>query len=157
VVSKPKKPYIKHCSNCGKEQRYGRKDHYKDALLNDNKCKSCSGHTNNFKGKIGPMPIAWFDMKKRQGLGRNLEWTLDYLDVVSMHNTQQGKCALSGLPINWADKGLKATVSIDRIDSSKGYLRDNIQLVHKDVNMIKQSYDQLYFINLCKAIASRYL
>ena len=32
---------------------------------------------------------------------------------------------------------------------NKGYTKDNIQLLHKDVNMIKKEYDQTYFLNLC--------
>ena len=34
----------------------------------------------------------------------------------------------------------------------KGYIKDNIQLVHKDVNMIKKEYDQEYFLTLCRLI-----
>lgn len=46
------------------------------------------------------------------------------------------------------------TMSVDRIDSNKGYTKDNIWIVHKDVNLIKQDYDIKYFISMCKAIAN---
>lgn len=49
--------YTKNCSGCGKEQSYGRPDRYKAAVRGDWKCKSCSNSSNNFKGKIGPMPV----------------------------------------------------------------------------------------------------
>lgn len=45
-------------------------------------------------------------------------------------------------------------MSVDRIDSNKGYTKDNIWIVHKDVNLIKQDYDIKYFISMCKAIAN---
>lgn len=48
-----------------------------------------------------------------------------------------------------------AEVSIDRIDSSFGYLKENIQLVDKRVNMMKQSYSQEEFILVCKAVADK--
>ena len=147
--------YIKHCSSCGAEQSYGRIDHYRAAIKGDWKCKSCSNHSNNFKGRLGPMPYTWFEMKKKGGLSRGLFWDLEPEDIVQMYNEQQGVCALTGWPIGWAEKGLTATVSIDRIDSSEGYVKGNVQLLHKDVNMAKQQYSQEYFIKMCKAIANK--
>jgi hypothetical protein len=45
-----------------------------------------------------------------------------------------------------------STASIDRIDSSKGYILGNIQWVHKDVNFMKRTYSQEYFVKMCKLI-----
>jgi hypothetical protein len=45
------------------------------------------------------------------------------------------------------------TASLDRIDSSKGYVIDNVQWLHRDINMMKQRFSQEYFINICKHIA----
>ena len=68
---------------------------------------------------------------------------------------QNKKCALSGLDIEFSRK-LKdgtTTASLDRIDSSKGYIQNNVQWVHKDINRIKQNLDQEKFIELCKMVA----
>ncbi len=46
------------------------------------------------------------------------------------------------------------TASLDRIDSSKGYTKDNIQWVHKHVNLMKHKFDQKYFVDICKLIAN---
>lgn len=62
-------------------------------------------------------------------------------------------CALSGIPIIIASNSTVNTASIDRIDSSKGYELTNIQWVHKDVNFMKRTYTQKYFLELCKSIA----
>lgn len=148
--------YTKACSGCGAEQSYGRKDHYNSAVRGDWKCKSCSGHSNNFKGKYKSIPLTWFSMKQKGGLSRGYLWTLTIEDIWKLYEDQGGVCALSGVPIKWADKGLTATVSIDRIDSSEGYVLENVQLVHKDVNFMKQQFDQEYFINMCKAIAENF-
>jgi hypothetical protein len=154
VVAK-KKHYIKMCSNCGKEQSYGRLDHFKSALKGDWKCKSCSGHSNNFRGKIGPMPITWFEVKRKSGLHRGYLWDLTPEYILDLYKEQNKLCALTGWPIGWPEKGLTSTVSIDRIDSSEGYLIGNVQLLHKDVNMAKQKYSQEYFISLCEAVANK--
>jgi hypothetical protein len=44
-------------------------------------------------------------------------------------------------------------VSPDRIDSTKGYVKGNIQLVLASVNTFKMDMTQSEFVDLCKAIA----
>ena len=147
------KTYTKNCPTCGSLQSYGRKGHLEDAIRGNWRCKSCSSYDNNFKGKYHSIPYTWFNIKQKSGLSRGYQWELTIEDIWSMYEKQEGVCALSGLPIKWAEKGLTATASIDRIDSTEGYVLENVQLVHKDINFMKQQYDQEYFINLCKAVA----
>ena len=147
--------YTKNCPDCGAEQSYSRKDHLRSAIRGNWKCKSCSNHDNNFKGKHNAIPLTWFNMKMKGGIARGYQWNLTIEDVWDLYTKQEGVCALSGLPIGWSEKGLTATASIDRIDSSEGYLLENVQLVHKDINFMKQQFDQDYFINLCKAVADK--
>jgi hypothetical protein len=147
--------YTKNCPNCGVEQSYGRKGHLDDAIRGNWKCKSCSNHDNNFKGKYNLIPYTWFSMKKKGGISRGYFWDITIEDIWSMYEQQGGVCELSGLPIGWAEKGLTATASIDRIDSSEGYILENVQLVHKDINFMKQQFDQQYFIGLCKQVADK--
>ena len=45
------------------------------------------------------------------------------------------------------------TASLDRIDSSKGYIEGNIQWVHKDINRMKGDSSDNDFIKLCKIIS----
>lgn len=147
--------YTKACGGCGKEQSYGRLDHYKAAVKGDWKCKSCSSYSNSFKGRFGPMPTTWYEVKRKGGLHRGYEWDLTPEYILSLYEAQEGLCALTGWPIGWPEKGLTSTVSIDRVDSEEGYLQGNIQLLHKDVNMAKQQYSQDYFIEMCKSVADR--
>lgn len=42
--------------------------------------------------------------------------------------------------------------SIDRIDSSVGYVEGNMQWVHKDVNRMKQEFSESYFIETCRLV-----
>ena len=147
--------YTKHCPICNALQTYGRKGHLDDAIRGNWKCKSCSSHDNNFKGKYNLIPYTWFNIKKKCGISRGYDWTITIEDIWNLYEAQEGVCALSGIPITWANKGLTATASIDRIDSTEGYVLENIQLVHKDVNFMKQRFEQDYFINMCKAIADK--
>ena len=70
-----------------------------------------------------------------------------------MYIKQDKKCALTGVPISFEKTELGYSASIDRIDSKKEYDLDNVQLVHKDVNLMKNRFDQDYFISMCKLVA----
>ena len=84
-----------------------------------------------------------------------IELSVTKQDVWDLYQKQQGKCALSGLPIQFPTKWNDGTytASLDRIDSSKGYIKGNIQWVHKHINIMKNIYGQEHFIELCTAIA----
>ena len=49
----------------------------------------------------------------------------------------------------------KMNKSLDRVDSSKGYIEGNVQWVHKMVNMSKQQYTQEEFIEMCTAVVNK--
>lgn len=145
--------FVKNCPDCGAEQTYGRSDHYKQAVEGNWRCKSCSNRDNTFRGKYELIPITWFNTKMRGGVSRGFTWDLTIQDIWEMFLAQEGQCALSGLPISWSETGLTATVSIDRIDNSEGYIKGNVQLLHKDINMMKHAFEQDYFTQLCRKVA----
>jgi len=70
---------------------------------------------------------------------------------------QDRKCALSGVSLVFPPKsryyGDSGTASLDRIDSSKGYTIDNIQWVHKNINLMKWHLPQETFLEWCRMIA----
>ena len=106
----------------------------------------------NWKGS-GTVSSTYFSSLKRGaegGKGRNpivFEIDIDFVANL-LDSTQGGLCALSGLPISVYDR----TASLDRIDSSLGYTEDNVQWLHKDVNMMKRHYSEEYFKFLCRNI-----
>ena len=125
-------------------------------------CKTCSlprvGVTNpSWKG-YQDIPNSWFLRFKRYS---KIEFQLQIQDVWDLFLGQNKKCALSNLPISFENElrrgekysGVSCTASIDRIDSSKGYVKGNVQLVHKDVNIMKNAFNQDYFVQMCKLIA----
>lgn len=69
---------------------------------------------------------------------------------------QDKKCALSGIDLCFGRNNRETTASLDRIDSSKGYVIGNVQWVHKTVNIMKNAFDQKVFIEFCKKIVDHH-
>jgi hypothetical protein len=93
---------------------------------------------------------------KKEQKNRGYSICVDIKYVWNLYLQQNKKCALSGLPIEFAianKKSSETTASLDRINSTKGYVEGNIQWVHKNINIMKNVYEQNYFIFLCKLIA----
>lgn len=88
---------------------------------------------------------------------RKKEFTITIQDIKDCYIKQKGLCAYSKIPIDLPKNFLriydKAILSIDRIDSSIGYIPGNIQLVTKTVNMMKQELSHDEFIRMCTLIA----
>lgn len=76
------------------------------------------------------------------------DFQLNYEYLNELYHKQNGYCALTGLKISMED-----SASLDRIDSEKPYIFNNVQWVHKDVNRMKNKYNLDYFLKLCKSVA----
>ena len=83
----------------------------------------------------------------------SFEVTPEYL--WNLYLDQNKKCVLSGVELKFGD-GLNMknqTASLDRIDSSKGYIVGNVQWVHKEVNRLKTDMPQDEFLEWVQTIA----
>ena len=125
------------------------------------KCKQCKAIED--AKKFGYMEIRqhhWYTIKK-QAEKRNLNFDISMKCAWDLYELQERKCALSGLPIGFGKtrtghaKG-DTTASLDRIDSSKGYIEGNIQWLHKWVNLMKSDFEEKEFIAYCKLIVEQY-
>jgi hypothetical protein len=118
----------------------------------DLKIKAYAGCENkNFK------TIGTFEKIRRRAIRKKypLDITEDYIWL--LYISQNRKCALTGLDIvfkNKFTKILETTASLDRIDSSLGYIISNVQWVHKDINAMKINLDQQDFISLCRTVSN---
>jgi hypothetical protein len=88
---------------------------------------------------------------------KTLPFEISYEYAMQKFKDQKGLCAVSGIPIEFAlgrvaHKHGETTASLDRIDSSKGYTKGNIQWVHKRVNSIKSDMTMPELISFCSAI-----
>jgi hypothetical protein len=64
---------------------------------------------------------------------------LDDQHILDLWESQNGKCALTGMPLSLKRNDL-AAISIDRIDSKKGHIKGNVQIVCQWVNYAKRHY-----------------
>ena len=122
-------------------------------------CRRCSNHKH--KGRLNSR--IWgrikYGAKKRNlilDLGESDKESKGFLYDL-LYREQSCRCALTGLPIGISNtiKGDwcgETTASLDRIDSKKGYTKDNVQWVHKWINLMKQDLDQEEFITFCEAV-----
>lgn len=74
--------------------------------------------------------------KQRANL-KNREHTLTLTDIKELYPAD-GKCPVFGLTLEFNSAGFRETSpSLDRIDSSKGYTRDNVQVISWKANRLK--------------------
>jgi len=114
--------------------------------------------TKQFKG-VGELGSSYWSthrplftaISKRTG-----DSTLSITEAWDIFLKQNRKCALSGVDLYFKYPP-KQSASLDRIDSSKGYTKENCQWVHKDVNKMKNDLPEKYFIEFCKKIVDHQL
>jgi len=149
--------FAKDCPECGEQQTYLRKNYAEASLREGKACKSCTNRKteNSGRGIHRGVNVTWFNKFKNSAALRGLVWAIGLDDVADVYEAQSGLCALSGWQIGWSDVGQIHTASIVRIDSDFGYTADNIQIVHKVINMMKQQYSQKDFIEACVAVADK--
>lgn len=85
---------------------------------------------------------------------RNIQFDLTKESAWEIFKNQNFKCALSGVDLCIGSYRKETTASIDRIDSSKSYTKDNIQWVHKTVNKMKMEFNMTDFISWCEKISN---
>jgi hypothetical protein len=101
----------------------------------------------------------WYNIKKHANK-KGLDFSISMEYAWKLYEDQNMNCALSGLPIAFAktkighSKG-KTTASLDRIDSKKGYIENNVQWLHKWVNLMKSDFEQCEFIDYCRLITEQ--
>jgi hypothetical protein len=158
VTKGPDGRYYKPCFNCGTPQSYLRRNYAEISLSLNKKCKKCSSGNNSHKGWHRNVRISWFNKFKTGADTRGIFWGLTVDDVADLMELQNSCCALTGWELEFPEAGqqCKAPASLDRIDSKKGYTKDNTQIVTRQVNMMKQHYSQEDFISVCKAVADKY-
>lgn len=91
---------------------------------------------------------SWKGSAKR----RNHDWLINKEDLDKKYKQQNMRCALSGIEMELKHKSLTRP-SLDRIDSNKGYTKDNIQFVCVAINIMKNKFSESFFIDMCNRIS----
>jgi hypothetical protein len=149
--------WLCRCVLCGEEKKLTTSE------IKTNKSCGCflsSAGSKNKKWKgYGNISRKFWRSVEEGALARGHDFEISIEYVWELFLKQNGKCAITGLDLHFAaterrrEQG-ETTASLDRIDSNKGYTKDNVQWVYKDINMMKQGFNQDYFFKLCKLVVS---
>jgi hypothetical protein len=135
-------------------------------------CKSCISEkqASYHKKTWGEEKLKYSAMKRTKSVRSYLQYlrskamqrkkssdaiSLDDLELLWV--SQDGKCALTGwqLTMELANGVVPTNCSIDRIDSTKGYETNNVQLVCRAANVAKHDLSQRDFVALCAAVLEK--
>ena len=94
---------------------------------------------------------ALFSSRRTSAKSRGLEFTITREYLTEAVIAANGRCTISNVPLSTA-RNHPHRVSVDRIDSSKGYIPGNIQIVAIQVNFAKNKFDDLkWFDEMCRS------
>ena len=94
--------------------------------------------------------------KKSKNRENGIEFNVSIEYLWKLFLDQNSKCSLSGIPITLSQsrgrKRKEQTASLDRIDCDKGYIEGNVQWVHRDINLMRNSMSTELFKKYCKNV-----
>lgn len=133
--------YLTNCARCGNSfGARSRREQYCSA-----KCQT----TVATQRKILRDASLVTHLKALRTKGDRKSLSLNFL--LGLYERQHGRCALSGVEMTWVVRqGKVATnLSIDRIDASRAYSEDNVQLVCRIVNVMRNALTVDEFADWC--------
>lgn len=107
---------------------------------------------------FGEISGDYFSNIRRGAAIRGLSFNITIEYIWELFLKQNRECKLSGIKINLSPNISREeqTASLDRIDSQVGYIPENVQWVHKDVNFLKNKYSEEYLIRMCKMVSNKF-
>lgn len=108
-------------------------------------CRGCSAR----KWLTKDISLGKWNSIFRQAKVRNLVFDITPEQVQGLFDKQNKKCCMSGVNLCFVK-----TASVDRLNGAKEYTLDNIRIVHKYINMLRQNRPDSEFIGWCKQVAS---
>lgn len=143
--------------NIKNKQAYATKS--KDEKYNKNRYQKYKGRYADYNKEFRQTPRgALYNVidaikQRAKKKGYKLDFDLEYL--VFLYEKQQGKCALTGIEFNLSNQTRSKrfrpySVSIDRIDSNKGYSKKNIRLVCVAFNLALNAFGEGVFEKIAK-------
>lgn len=136
------------CTSCGntvtRKNRYFRKD--RPAPVG---CPLCKGENHWLYKGYKELCGTYLSRIKKQAQERGYVFEVTPDHLWSLFLKQNKRCYLTNIKLTL---GHNQTASLDRLDSSCGYVIGNLAWCHKDINKMKGSYDLAYFIEMCKKV-----
>lgn len=124
--------------------------------ISSNFMKNYNSNTNKTQNIINP-----FKYYLKCAKSRFKECTISLEDLEKQWNFQNGICPYSGIKLilnshSNISKDKIYSASLDRIDSSKGYIIGNIQYVSQCINFMKNNMTHENTIKICKIISDNW-
>lgn len=117
-----------------------------------------SGNVKNLKDSTKADKYTGLREHLRRAKYRNQEVNITLDDLLEQWNLQLGFCVYTGVrlihPIRIKDEGLIYMAYLDRIDSSIGYMKGNIQFISAAANMAKNKMTHKQMIEFCDLICN---
>jgi hypothetical protein len=88
----------------------------------------------------------------RGAKARGWEVQVTIEEVWALFLEQERRCPICGEILFFTPDGLGGTASLDRIDSSKGYIPGNVRWVHKDINIMRRKMDDQTFFRIIRKV-----
>ena len=145
------------CCKCGFERIFLTSNLYGNGFKKATLCRKCYKQSIELHNRIEYVPNRFWYKLLNVANRRKIEVSITKKYIFNIYKKQNKKCSLTGEKLYFTK--LKSnyhrytTASLDRIDSSKGYIKGNVQWVCKKINMMKQQYSQKEFIEMCKKVA----
>lgn len=108
------------------------------------------------RGGYKDISRAWWRKIVKNAAMRGYAFNLTPEEVWEIYEQQDRRCAFTNLPVEFfpdSNRVYRQTASLDRIDSSLGYVKGNIQIVHKVVNQMKSYLTDGEFVAFCNEVA----
>lgn len=99
-----------------------------------------------------------YDYLERNAKKRNIDVKITINDIIEKYENQKVICVYTGNIMTLDDKKNHNpnNISVDRIDSTKPYTKDNIQLVCSIVNKMKYDLTHDQFVEMIFAVTKQY-
>jgi hypothetical protein len=153
------------CSTCNSILKLNTDNFYKriDSITGfQHRCKNCLKKDPNRYDRLLKKDDLDYYLKdrfygaKNRAINKEIEFNLSLDYLKELWNKQNGKCALTGINMDHTilEGKIKTNGSIDKINPSLGYSKDNIQFVCNIINIMKSDMSIEQLINFCKLIIS---
>lgn len=145
--------WICECLLCGSIKNYRKVELYPERKSCGCNRSSSGNKALDFKG-CGEISKSHFTKIKDNAIRKKIEFNITIEEMWDLFIKQNKKCCLSGQDIHFgvSCRSRTKTASLDRIDSRKGYIKENIQWVHKDINYIKYNNSDRELYEICKKV-----
>jgi hypothetical protein len=108
-------------------------------------------YTETLKGRLGLLTRG----AKRSAKVKGFTFDISVEDVLACWLAQEGRCKYTGWEMSTIT-GDNRLVSIERIDNTKGYLKDNFILVCWCTNRARNTLDLEFFVEMCNAVVQHH-